>query len=136
MGDVAAVDVVFAGVDDDGAGDRQLLADEAAARSASCLPVVMMPRRSVRSFLYCCLLRRSLVGGISALRADTSTGRSSAAASEHLPELALRRTTNVARWDPGPLAAIVEWGGRQWQSSALTCSAVLNSSICRASSFS
>jgi len=72
VGDVAAVDVVFAGVDDDGAGDRQLLADEAAARSASCLPVVMMPRRSVRSFLYCCLLRRSLVGGISALRADIS----------------------------------------------------------------
>ena len=34
MGDVAAVDVVFAGVDDDGAGDRQLLADEAAAGGA------------------------------------------------------------------------------------------------------
>ncbi|MDH3726944.1 MAG: hypothetical protein OER77_05390 [Myxococcales bacterium] len=35
VGDVAAVDVVFAGVDDDVAGDGELLADEAAAGGAS-----------------------------------------------------------------------------------------------------
>ena len=34
VGDVAAVDVVFAGVDDDGAGDGELFADEAAAGGA------------------------------------------------------------------------------------------------------
>ena len=35
VGDVAAVDVVFAGVDDDGAGDGELFADVAAAGGAS-----------------------------------------------------------------------------------------------------
>ncbi len=34
VGDVAAVDVVFAGVDDDGAGDGELFADVAAAGGA------------------------------------------------------------------------------------------------------
>ncbi|MBT8454325.1 MAG: hypothetical protein KJO40_20345 [Deltaproteobacteria bacterium] len=34
VGDVAAVDVVFAGVDDDGAGDGELFADEASAGGA------------------------------------------------------------------------------------------------------
>jgi hypothetical protein len=34
VGYVAAVDVVFAGVDDDGAGDGELFADEAAAGGA------------------------------------------------------------------------------------------------------
>ena len=34
MADVAAVDVVLAGVDDDGAGDGELFADEAAAGGA------------------------------------------------------------------------------------------------------
>ena len=35
VADVAAVDVVFVGVDDDGAGDGELFADEAAAGGAS-----------------------------------------------------------------------------------------------------
>jgi hypothetical protein len=34
VGDVSAVDVVFARVDDDGAGDGELFADEAAAGGA------------------------------------------------------------------------------------------------------
>ena len=34
VGDVAAVEVGFAGVDDEGAGDGELFADEAAARGA------------------------------------------------------------------------------------------------------
>lgn len=36
VSDVAAVDVVFVGVDDDGAGDGELFADEAAAGGALC----------------------------------------------------------------------------------------------------